>query len=204
MALKCGRSSCTCSLLLCRTRMLHLSRGCTQQRGSVASSVVEGCKEIGYTPFERRLDISLISKALHSTEERRMISLPVVVGPRLHQPVFVLYSALRSLLRRKAAIRALFPTTRSPSPKSCNRRSDNRLPAKESPKSCPFSEDHHPGDHVASLKRRQLYIMVSQQRNNSFGSVGEVDTEVVSELRDRLTEISIKCSERCLYQSAKW
>ncbi|KAK5229063.1 Anaphase-promoting complex subunit 8 [Exophiala xenobiotica] len=46
--------------------------------------------------------------------------------------------------------------------------------------------------------------MVSQQRNNSFGSVGEVDAEVVSELRDRLTEISIKCSERCLYQSAKW
>ncbi|KAK6375858.1 Anaphase-promoting complex subunit 8 [Exophiala oligosperma] len=45
---------------------------------------------------------------------------------------------------------------------------------------------------------------MSQHRNESFGSNGEVDAEVVSELRDRLTEVSIKCSERCLYQSAKW
>lgn len=45
---------------------------------------------------------------------------------------------------------------------------------------------------------------MSQHRHESFGSIGEVDAEVVSELRDRLTEVSIKCSERCLYQSAKW
>ncbi|KIW29476.1 uncharacterized protein PV07_05290 [Cladophialophora immunda] len=46
--------------------------------------------------------------------------------------------------------------------------------------------------------------MVAPRQNESFGSVGELDAEVVSELRDRLTEVSIKCSERCLYQSAKW
>ncbi|KAK4941569.1 Anaphase-promoting complex subunit 8 [Elasticomyces elasticus] len=46
--------------------------------------------------------------------------------------------------------------------------------------------------------------MVLQSHNESFGLVGEIDPEVVSELRDRLTEASIKCSERCLYQSAKW
>ncbi|KIX09699.1 uncharacterized protein Z518_00780 [Rhinocladiella mackenziei CBS 650.93] len=46
--------------------------------------------------------------------------------------------------------------------------------------------------------------MVSQRQNDSFGSVGETDADVVCELRDRLTEVSIKCSERCLYQSAKW
>ena len=36
----------------------------------------------------------------------------------------------------------------------------------------------------------------------SFGAGGQAD--LVAELRDRLTEVSIKCSERCLYQSAKW
>ncbi|OAG42747.1 hypothetical protein AYO21_03030 [Fonsecaea monophora] len=46
--------------------------------------------------------------------------------------------------------------------------------------------------------------MVAPRQNESFGSVGELDGEVVSELRDRLTEVTIKCSERCLYQSAKW
>ncbi|KIX94183.1 uncharacterized protein Z520_10210 [Fonsecaea multimorphosa CBS 102226] len=46
--------------------------------------------------------------------------------------------------------------------------------------------------------------MGAPRQNESFGSVGELDAEVVSELRDRLTEVSIKCSERCLYQSAKW
>ncbi|EXJ74688.1 anaphase-promoting complex subunit 8 [Cladophialophora psammophila CBS 110553] len=46
--------------------------------------------------------------------------------------------------------------------------------------------------------------MVAPRENESFGSIGELDTEVVSELRERLTEVSIKCSERCLYQSAKW
>ena len=46
--------------------------------------------------------------------------------------------------------------------------------------------------------------MVVPRQQESFGSAGDLDTEVVSELRDRLTEVSIKCSERCLYQSAKW
>ncbi|KAJ9602238.1 Anaphase-promoting complex subunit 8 [Cladophialophora chaetospira] len=46
--------------------------------------------------------------------------------------------------------------------------------------------------------------MVAPRAQESFGSAGDLDTEVVSELRDRLTEASIKCSERCLYQSAKW
>ncbi|KIW18048.1 hypothetical protein PV08_02335 [Exophiala spinifera] len=45
---------------------------------------------------------------------------------------------------------------------------------------------------------------MSQHRHESFGSIGEVDADIVSELRDRLTEATIKCSERCLYQSAKW
>lgn len=45
---------------------------------------------------------------------------------------------------------------------------------------------------------------MAPRQYESFGSVGDLDSEVVSELRDRLTEASIKCSERCLYQSAKW
>ncbi|OCT52509.1 Anaphase-promoting complex subunit 8 [Cladophialophora carrionii] len=45
---------------------------------------------------------------------------------------------------------------------------------------------------------------MAPRQQESFGSVGELDTEVVSELRDRLTEAAIKCSERCLYQSSKW
>lgn len=28
--------------------------------------------------------------------------------------------------------------------------------------------------------------------------------EVIRELQERLSEAAIKCSERCLYQSAKW
>ncbi|RMZ79658.1 hypothetical protein DV738_g3155, partial [Chaetothyriales sp. CBS 135597] len=39
---------------------------------------------------------------------------------------------------------------------------------------------------------------------SSFGHGGVSDGELIAELRDRLTEASIKCSERCLYQSAKW
>ncbi|EXJ93828.1 anaphase-promoting complex subunit 8 [Capronia coronata CBS 617.96] len=46
--------------------------------------------------------------------------------------------------------------------------------------------------------------MAPRRQNDSFGSVGETDPEIVLELRERLTEASIKCSERCLYQSAKW
>ncbi|EXJ92000.1 anaphase-promoting complex subunit 8 [Capronia epimyces CBS 606.96] len=46
--------------------------------------------------------------------------------------------------------------------------------------------------------------MAPRRQNDSFGSVGETDPEIVSELRERLTEATIKCSERCLYQSAKW
>jgi hypothetical protein len=38
----------------------------------------------------------------------------------------------------------------------------------------------------------------------SFGTAAPNDAELTAELRDRLTEASIKCSERCLYQSAKW
>ncbi|ETN44732.1 uncharacterized protein HMPREF1541_10402 [Cyphellophora europaea CBS 101466] len=38
----------------------------------------------------------------------------------------------------------------------------------------------------------------------SFGVGVPTDPELIAELRDRLTEASIKCSERCLYQSAKW
>ncbi|RMZ90827.1 hypothetical protein DV736_g1926, partial [Chaetothyriales sp. CBS 134916] len=39
---------------------------------------------------------------------------------------------------------------------------------------------------------------------SSFGQGGASDGELIAELRERLTEASIKCSERCLYQSAKW
>ncbi|KAL2394057.1 Anaphase-promoting complex subunit 8 [Exophiala dermatitidis] len=46
--------------------------------------------------------------------------------------------------------------------------------------------------------------MAPRRQNDSFGSISEIDPEIVSELRDRLTEASIKCTERCLYQSAKW
>lgn len=38
----------------------------------------------------------------------------------------------------------------------------------------------------------------------SFGAAAPTDPELIAELRDRLTEASIKCSERCLYHSAKW
>lgn len=47
--------------------------------------------------------------------------------------------------------------------------------------------------------------MAPHRQNDSFGSVGiETDAEVVEELRTRLAEASIRCSERCLYQSSKW
>ena len=36
------------------------------------------------------------------------------------------------------------------------------------------------------------------------GQFEEPNQELIEELRDRLTEAVIKCSERCLYQSAKW
>ncbi len=44
-------------------------------KGPIATLVVKVCKEIGYRHFERRLDTLLISEALYSTEEPRMISL---------------------------------------------------------------------------------------------------------------------------------
>lgn len=66
-----------------------------------------------------------------------------------------------------------------------------------------MSNRHTEPDGQSTNSREQCTIM-SQHRHESFGSIGEVDAEVVSELRDRLTEVSIKCSERCLYQSAKW
>jgi len=46
--------------------------------------------------------------------------------------------------------------------------------------------------------------MVSHRQAESFGPAGEINAEVTEELRNKLTEASIKCSERCLYQSAKW
>ncbi|RVX71335.1 hypothetical protein B0A52_04909 [Exophiala mesophila] len=47
--------------------------------------------------------------------------------------------------------------------------------------------------------------MGPNRQTDSLGSAAaETDAEVVEELRLRLAEASIKCSERCLYQSAKW
>lgn len=47
--------------------------------------------------------------------------------------------------------------------------------------------------------------MGPNRQTDSLGSVAaETDAEVVEELRLRLAEACIKCSERCLYQSAKW
>jgi len=40
--------------------------------------------------------------------------------------------------------------------------------------------------------------------NESTVSMPPDEGALVAELRDRLTEATIKCSERCLYQSAKW
>jgi hypothetical protein len=45
--------------------------------------------------------------------------------------------------------------------------------------------------------------MMTDSRD-SFGAAAQADPELLAELRDRLTEASVKCSERCLYQSAKW
>lgn len=46
--------------------------------------------------------------------------------------------------------------------------------------------------------------MATVNFNESITSTPATDEAVISELRDRLTEATIKCSERCLYQSAKW
>ncbi|MBA7494043.1 hypothetical protein ES702_04612 [subsurface metagenome] len=46
--------------------------------------------------------------------------------------------------------------------------------------------------------------MATVNFNESIQSTPATDEAVISELRDRLTEATIKCSERCLYQSAKW
>lgn len=46
--------------------------------------------------------------------------------------------------------------------------------------------------------------MATVNFNESIASVTATDEAVIAELGDRLTEATIKCSERCLYQSAKW
>ena len=42
------------------------------------------------------------------------------------------------------------------------------------------------------------------QPSGSKIMAGTLDTDLLTELRDRLSETAAKCSERCLYQSAKW
>lgn len=46
--------------------------------------------------------------------------------------------------------------------------------------------------------------MATVNFNESMTSVAGDDAALTNELRDRLTEATIKCSERCLYQTAKW
>lgn len=46
--------------------------------------------------------------------------------------------------------------------------------------------------------------MTQQHFADSMESPEEPNHELVEELRERLTEAVIKCSERCLYHSAKW
>lgn len=46
--------------------------------------------------------------------------------------------------------------------------------------------------------------MAKEPYAESMAQPEEPNQELVEELRDRLTEAVIKCSERCLYQSAKW
>lgn len=46
--------------------------------------------------------------------------------------------------------------------------------------------------------------MATVNFNESMTSIGGDDAALTNELRERLTEATIKCSERCLYQSAKW
>lgn len=46
--------------------------------------------------------------------------------------------------------------------------------------------------------------MATANFNESTISAPDANEAVIAELRDRLTEATIKCSERCLYQSAKW
>lgn len=46
--------------------------------------------------------------------------------------------------------------------------------------------------------------MATVNFNDSIASAPPADTELIAELRERLTEAAVKCSERCLYQSAKW
>jgi len=51
----------------------------------------------------------------------------------------------------------------------------------------------------------QIYEDMNQDyRNESFGMAGDANREQLETIRDKLTEAVIKCSERCLYQSAKW
>jgi len=45
---------------------------------------------------------------------------------------------------------------------------------------------------------------MSQARHDSFDTGTDTSNELIEELRNRLTEATIKCTERCLYQSAKW
>lgn len=46
--------------------------------------------------------------------------------------------------------------------------------------------------------------MAAVSFNESLASGPGDEGALVVEIRDRLTEATIKCSERCLYQSAKW
>ena len=46
--------------------------------------------------------------------------------------------------------------------------------------------------------------MATLNFNESVASVAGDDAALISELRDILTEATVKCSERGLYQSAKW
>lgn len=46
--------------------------------------------------------------------------------------------------------------------------------------------------------------MTQDRYAESHGPSEEPNPEYIEDLRDRLTAAAIKCSERCLYSSAKW
>ena len=65
---------------------------------------------------------------------------------------------------------------------------------------------HRRCDKLAETSRGFCNVrdMATINFNESTTSVPPDESALIVELRDRLTEATIKCSERCLYQSAKW
>lgn len=59
-------------------------------------------------------------------------------------------------------------------------------------------------DEAASQINSTCSTMAGISINESFINVPPTNKDLLRELRHRLVDTTVKCSERCLYQSAKW